>query len=331
VRARTYNLMSATESASVNLRIVFMGTAEIASPVLRALAGNGWIDVSLVVSQPDRPKGRKLKLHPTPVKQTATALGLKVTQPERCRDETFLAALKSEKPDVIVVMAYGQLLPADLLAIPRLGCVNLHTSELPNYRGAAPIQWAIFNGDPETAVTFMLIDEGMDSGPILSIAKTAIGPTDDAEIIHDRLAEIGARELPGILRRLASGGLEAVPQDHSRATHARKITKEDGRLDWSRTARELDCQVRAFTPWPGSYVDWIQVDSRQRLKVWRAEPADAPSVSHGQVTRADREGIIVKCAEGALRILELQKEGGRRVSARDFLSGSPLQPGARFE
>jgi methionyl-tRNA formyltransferase len=323
--------MSAAVPASAPLRIVFMGTAEIAAPVLRSLAAAGDFELPLVISQPDRPKGRKLKLHPTPVKQAALDLDLVVNQPERCRDEAFLAELEAVNPDVIVVMAYGQLLPPRLLAIPRLGCVNLHTSELPKYRGAAPIQWAIFNGDSETAVTFMLIDEGMDSGPILSVAKTPIGPTDDGQVIHDRLAEIGSAELPAILRRLAGGELAAVPQDHTLATHARKITKEDGRLDWARTACELDCQVRAFTPWPGTYTDWIEGDSRQRLKIWRAEPADAPGVPHGQVVRADREGIIVKCGDGALRILELQKEGGRRVAARDYLSGTSLLPGARFE
>ncbi len=313
------------------LRIVFMGTAEIAAPVLQALSSESDFCVSLVISQPDRPKGRKLKLHPTPVKEAANELALAVEQPERCRDESFLDRLDSLNPDLIVVMAYGQILPKRLLSIPRLGCINLHTSILPKYRGAAPIQWAIYDGEENTGITFMLMDEGMDTGPILRIVETPIASDDNARTIHDRLSEIGARELPDTIRKLAARELRPKAQDHDAATHARKITKKDGRLDWSRSAEALDCQIRAFTPWPGSYTDWIQGEERHRLKFWKADLADAPAVPHGQVVRADREGMVVKCGEGALRILEVQKEGGRRIPARDFLAGSELQAGARFE
>lgn len=312
------------------IRTVFMGTAGIATPLIRTLHADPRIDLAAVVSQPDRPKGRKLKLQSTDTKICAEELGLPVLQPERCRTPEFLDQLRELQPEVIVVMAYGQILPSTLLEIPPHGCLNVHTSLLPKYRGAAPIQWAIWNGDPETGVTIMKMNKGMDTGDIVATKPTPITPDDNAATLHDRLAEIGAHLMLETLPRYVAGELQLIPQDHEAATHARKITKADGRLDWNRSARELWNQVRAFTPWPGTYCHW-EVDGHPALlKVWRAETADGPSISPGQVMKADRAGIEVTCGEGALRLLEVQKEGGKRLSAREFIAGNPLPLGTRL-
>jgi len=307
-----------------------MGTAEIAGPLIRILHAHPEVELLAVVSQPDRPKGRKMKLQPTPTKGVAEELGLPVRQPEKCRDPGFLEQLRQWAPDVIVVMAYGQILPQALLDIPPHGCLNVHTSILPRYRGAAPIQWAIWNGDRETGVTIMKMDAGMDTGDIVRIEKTPIRPEDDAQTLHDRLGEIGARLMAETLPDWVAGRIQPVPQDNAQATHARKITKEDGRLDWNRKAVELWNQIRALTPWPGTFCRWTQDGKDSLLKVWRAEPVEGPAVAPGQVMKADREGLIVTCGEGCLRILELQQEGGRRLPVRDFLAGHPIEPGTRL-
>lgn len=313
-----------------SIRTVFMGTAEIAVPLIRSLHDHPEVELVAVVSQPDRPKGRKLKLQPTATRLAAEEIGVPVHQPEKCRSEEFLRQLREWAPDVIVVMAYGQILPATLLDIPPHGCLNVHTSILPKYRGAAPIQWAIWNGDAETGVTIMKMDAGMDTGDIVSTERTPIAADDNAQTVHDRLGKVGAQLMPGMLSDYVAGRLEPSPQDDSLATHARKITKEDGRLDWNRTAVELWNQIRALTPWPGTHCRWSQDGRESVLKVWQAEPIEGPAVSPGQVMKADREGLIVTCGEGCLRIRELQKEGGRRLAARDFLAGNRLAPGTRL-
>jgi methionyl-tRNA formyltransferase len=312
------------------LRTVFMGTAGIAVPLMNALNSEPGVDLVAVVSQPDRPKGRKMMLHPTDTRACADALGLPVLQPDRCRNPEFLEELRALRPDAIVVMAYGQILPPSLLSIPRHGCLNVHTSLLPKYRGAAPIQWALWNGDPETGVTIIRMDAGMDNGDILAAAKTPITDEDDATSIHDRLAEIGAELLPKTLTAFTAGRITPTPQDHTRATHARKITKEDGRLDWTRDARDLWNQVRALTPWPGTHCVWEPDGRPGVLKVWHAEPVDGPTVEPGQVMKSDRAGVDVVCGKGALRLLEIQKEGGRRLAARDFIAGNSLPVGTRL-
>lgn len=312
------------------LRVVFLGTAEIACASLQALVEAENLILLSVVSQPDRPRGRQLQLQPTPVKQRALELGVPCLQPDRCRDERFLGQLRILNPDVIAVMAYGQILPKALLEIPRLGCLNVHTSLLPRYRGAAPIQWAIWNGDAETGVTIMRMDEGLDTGDILLARATPIADADDAQTVHDRLAGLGAELLVQGIRGVADGSLRPVPQPAEGVTYARKITKEDGKLDWIRSARELWNQVRALTPWPGTFTHLPGGARPVLLKVWRAEPVAAPAVPPGQVMKADREGIVVTCGEGALRLLEVQKEGGKRLAARDFLGGNPLSPGTRL-
>jgi len=312
------------------IRTVFMGTAEIAQPVLRSLNAADRVEMVAVVSQPDRPKGRKLQLQPTAVKSTAVELGLPVHQPEKCRDEAFLDELRSWQPDVIAVMAYGQILSQALLDIPNRGCLNVHTSILPKYRGAAPIQWAIWDGETETGVTIMKMDAGMDTGDIVVCEKTPIVAEDTAQTIHDRLGEIGARLLAGALPRFADGEITPLPQDHESATHARKITKDDGQLDWSLPASQLFNQIRALTPWPGTFCHWTAERGPARVKILRAHPVEGPAVPAGQVLKADREGLIVSCGEGCLQIDELQKEGGKRLAARDFLAGNNLSPGSKL-
>lgn len=312
------------------IRTVFMGTAEIAQPVLHALSASAAVEMVAVVSQPDRPKGRKLQLQPTAIKTTALELNLPVHQPEKCRDTAFLEELRNWAPDVIAVMAYGQILPQALLDIPTHGCLNVHTSILPKYRGAAPIQWAIWDGEPETGVTIMKMDVGMDTGDIVACARTPIGSEDTAQTIHDRLGEMGAQLLVELLPRYVAGEIKPTAQDNSAATHARKITKDDGRLDWSLPAVQLFNQIRALTPWPGTFCTWQTENGDVRLKIHRAHPVDGPTVPSGQVIKADREGLIVSCGEDCLQIDELQKEGGKRLPARDFLAGNNLSPGTRL-
>ena len=312
------------------IRTVFMGTAEIAAPLILQLSSSDSVELIAVVSQPDRPKGRKLKLQPTATKLVAEELAVPVYQPEKCRSPEFLDQLREWQPDVIVVMAYGQILPQTLLDIPEHGCLNVHTSILPNYRGAAPIQWAIWNGDEKTGVTVMKMDAGMDTGDIVAIRETPIEPTDSAATIHDRLGEIGGELLVDVLPKYVAGEIELQPQDDSQSSHARKITKEDARLDWSRTNVQLWNQIRAFTPWPGTNCIWPVENVELKLKILAAEPVDGPNVSPGQVMKADREGLIVTCGEACLRILELQKEGGKRLAAREFLAGNKLVPGTQL-
>jgi methionyl-tRNA formyltransferase len=313
------------------IRTVFMGTAGIAVPSLKALHADPRTEVLAVVSQPDRPKGRKLQLLPTDIHAAADSLGLPVLQPARCREPGFLEELRRLRPDVIAVMAYGQILPPALLDLPRHGCLNVHTSLLPRHRGAAPIQWAIWDGDAETGVTIMRMDAGMDTGDILATARTPIQKDDDAASIHDRLAELGADLLADTLPRHIAGEISPQAQDHALATHARKISKEDGRLDWQRSATALWHQVRALTPWPGTWCHWHHAGRPSLLKVWKAAPVDAPNVIPGQVMKADREGLDIVCGEGALRLLEVQKEGGRRMSSPEFLAGNPLGVGDRLD
>lgn len=308
------------------LRTVFFGTAELACPSLAALARTPEFQVAAVVTQPDRPKGRDLKRQPAPVKTLALELGLPVWQPERCRAPAFLDQLRAAAPAFIVVAAYGQLLPPDLLAIPPLGCLNVHTSLLPRYRGAAPIQWAILNGDTETGVTIMKIDEGLDTGDLLTRAATPILPTDDARSLHDRLAAFGAGLLVRTLQEYVAGRITPHPQPAKDACYARKIVKADGLLDWTRPARELHRRLRAFTPWPGVFTH--QPGQKPiLLKIHRAEVVRASAGRPGEILQANQQGLVVRCGEDGWRILELQREGGRRLAASEFLAGHPLAPG----
>jgi methionyl-tRNA formyltransferase len=312
------------------MRVIFMGTAELAGASLRALCADQEFQVVAVVTQPDRPKGRELKLTPSPVKELALARKLPVFQPERARAPGFVEELRACQPDVIAVAAYGQILPRAILDLPVFGCVNVHTSLLPKYRGAAPIQWALLNGDPETGVTIMEMDAGLDTGPILAQATTPIGPEDNAQTLHDRLAEMGARLLVQTLPLYAAGQVLPQPQPAAGASYARKITKEDGRLDWSQPARALLNRIRAFTPWPGAYTHLEERGQRRLLKIWSAEVAPDRHGAPGEILKADRSGLEVGCGDSALALKTVQLEGGRRLTPEAFLAGHPLPAGQRF-
>lgn len=310
-------------------RVVFMGTAELACASLRALASQPEFSVIAVVTQPDRPKGRDLKLHPSPVKAAAVSLGLPILQPERARNEDFITQLRELRPDLVVVVAYGQILPKSILDLPAHGCLNVHTSLLPKYRGAAPIQWAILNGDALTGVTIMRMDAGLDTGDILTQSTTPISAEDTSQTLHDRLAALGADLLVPTVRDWIAGKRTPRPQPAEGATYARKITKEDGLLDWSQPALVLLNRIRGFTPWPGAFTHLPGEPKPVLLKIWRAEITEA-SGEPGRVLLADKSGILVACGERSLRILELQKEGGRRMPAQNFLAGHHLNPTLRL-
>jgi len=304
-----------------------MGTAELASASLDALTRDPAFELAAVVTQPDRPRGRDLKLHPSAVKQLALSKGLKVLQPERARNEAFIQELKSFHPDAIVVAAYGQILPPAILDIPRFGCVNVHTSLLPKYRGAAPIQWAILNDEAETGVTIMKMDAGMDTGPILTQTTTPILDEDAGQTLHDRLAKMGADLLLQTLPAFIAGKIVPKPQPTEGVSHARKITKEDGHLDWSQPAHALWNRIRAFNPWPGAFVFQPATPKPRLLKIWQAEVEQHQAGPPGQVLSADKKGIVIACGHQALRILMLQPEGGRRLTAQEFLAGHEVEVG----
>src|SRR5262249_44087026 len=235
------------------LRLVFMGTAKLSCTILQSLVESRDFDVEAVVTQPDRPKGRQLRLQSSPVKELALKLKLPLLQPERARDEEFLQRLRKAGPELIAVAAYGQILPQAILELPRFGCLNVHTSLLPKYRGAAPIQWAILNDEPLTGITIMKMDAGLDTGPILKQAQTEIAFQDTAETLHDRLAEMGASLLRETIPDYIAGRIHPWPQPPEGVSHAPRITKEDGRLDWSLPARALWNRVRGLQPWPGAF------------------------------------------------------------------------------
>ena len=312
------------------LRIIFMGTPELARAILRALAASPDFQVAAVVTQPDRPKGRELKLTPSPVKELALLLGLPVLQPEKAREEAFLEQLRVLNPDLIAVAAFGQILPKSILDLPPFGCLNVHTSLLPKYRGAAPIQWAILNDELETGVTIMKMDPGLDTGDILAQQKTPIHAHDNSQTLHDRLAEIGAALLVRTIREHVAGKLIPTPQPVEGVSYAPKIKKQDGQLDWRLSARALWNRVRGLTPWPGAFTFIGEDPHRRLLKIWQAEVVTA-SGPPGEILQADRIGLIVGCGRDALRLIALQLEGGRRLDAQQFLAGHPLKQGQRLE
>lgn len=309
-------------------RVVFMGTADLACATLLRLAESPHLQLIAVVSQPDKPKGRDLQLVATPVKSAALGLNLPVLQPLKARDPGFIDQLRAVAPDLIVVAAYGQILPKSILEMGRFGCINVHTSLLPKYRGAAPIQWAIVNGDPVTGVSLMQMDEGLDTGAILAVRETPILDSDTGQSLHDRLATMGAEFLVETLPRVFKGEIRPVPQPTAGASYARKITKEDGRILWDASAREIWNRIRAFTPWPGAFTT-LPGTPPKLLKVLEAEPAalDVPGLP-GQVLVANREQFVVACGSGALALKSVQREGARRMSAAEFTAGAKLQPGA---
>ena len=306
-----------------SLRIAYAGTPEFALPPLEAIVRSGHRLVG-VWTQPDRPAGRGRKLTPSPVKQRALELKLPVHQPENFRSEEAKQALRDARPDVMVVVAYGLILPKAVLEIPRYGCLNIHASLLPRWRGAAPIQRAILAGDAESGVAIMQMDKGLDTGDVLLEQRTPIGDEDTSQALHDRLAQLGAEALLQVLDALP----ETRPrrQDGAAVTYAEKLTKEEARLDWNKSALELARAVRGYNPWPVAYTRYLD----EPLRVWRARPLDSSGEGlPGTVLAAGREGIDVATGGGTLRILELQPAGGRVLSAADFANGRDLSQ-ARF-
>jgi methionyl-tRNA formyltransferase len=300
-----------------------MGTPELARSILTRIATHPNFTVVAVVAQPDRPVGRHLQLTPPPVKAEALIRGIPVLQPLRARDPAFIDSLQTLAPDVIVVAAYGQILPREILDIPTHRCLNVHTSLLPRWRGAAPIQWAIAEGDQETGVCLMQMEPGLDTGPVIASIKTPIHDDDDAQILHDRLAILGGTLVVNNLSDWIAGRLAAIPQPIHGVTHARKITREDGRIDWSLPSHVLWRRLRAFKPWPGSFCTAEIAGASIVLKVHAALPGpdEAVEAIPGQVLHADRHGLLVACGAGTLRVTEVQPEGGRRQPVSTFLAG----------
>jgi methionyl-tRNA formyltransferase len=302
------------------LRTVFFGSPEFAVPTLRALLEAH--EVVAVVTQPDKPAGRGRKVVPPAVKLVAEAAGIPVLQPRSARTEELLAALRALAPDVAVVVAYGKILPQAVLDVPRHGCLNVHASLLPRYRGAAPIQWAILRGESETGITIMKLDAGMDTGPMLLSRAVAIRDDDTAGTLAARLAPIGAELMVVALERLQAGALVELPHDHALATHAPPLTKEQGRIDWTRPAREVRDLVRGVDPWPGAYTNL----GMETLKVWGARLADGRG-RPGEVLEVERDGLVVACGEGAVSLAELQLPARKRLTARALVAGRPIPRG----
>ena len=306
------------------MRIVFAGTPEFAAQALAAILAAGQ-SVPLVLTQPDRPSGRGMALKASPVKQLALEHGLQVHQPASLKSAESRQPIIDASPDVMVVAAYGLILPQAALDIPRLGCINIHASLLPRWRGAAPIQRAVLAGDAETGVTLMRMEAGLDTGPMLLKGRLPITDADCAATLHAKLAALGARLMVEALPRLARGELPGEPQPAEGVTYAAKLEKSEAALDWRQTAVALSRAVRAFDPFPGT----VARIEGQTIKVWRAEPAPGAG-EPGTVLAANVDGILVACGEGALRLVELQKSGGKRLQAADFLHGFALKPGQRF-
>ena len=299
-----------------SLRILFAGTPEFALLPLQTLIDEG-CDIVAVLTQPDRPAGRGKRLRASPVKQLALENNLKVLQPESLKDPDWQETLASLKPDLMVVVAYGLMIPGSLLTLPRFGCWNIHASLLPRWRGAAPIHRAIEAGDAQTGVCIMQMEVTLDTGPVYKCLTTEIEPLDTAGSLHDRLAVLGARALRDCIEKLNSGELpQAVVQDESRAVYARKLSKAEAEMDWNLPAEALQLRVRAFNPWP---VAWCEIGG-QRLRIWKAEVVDnVADCKPGQVL-VDRQSLVIGTAEKALKVLELQRAGGQRMTTEQFLN-----------
>jgi methionyl-tRNA formyltransferase len=304
-----------------------MGTAELATDSLRALAGTPWIRVPVVVTQPDRPRGRGMRCLPTPVKSAAEALGLPVWQPEKARDPEFIERLAALGPDLIVVAAYGQILPERLLRVPPHGCLNVHTSLLPRYRGAAPIQRALWDGAKETGVTIMKMDAGLDTGDIVAKERLTIRDEDNAGTLHDRLAALGASLLVPTIEGYLGGTLRPTPQPAEGASYARKIAKEDGHVNWSLAAATIWNRIRAVTPRPGAYALLPKDGGSMRIKLWETTVDTSRTGRPGVVLEASRDGFWIGCGEASLRLTRMQAEGGRPLDAAAFLAGHSVACG----
>jgi methionyl-tRNA formyltransferase len=307
------------------LRVGFAGTPPFAATALAAILSAGF-HVVLVLTRPDRPRGRGLKLTPSAVKSLALERGLALHQPATLADQAARAGLVSAAVDVLVVAAYGLILPQPFLETPRHGCINVHASLLPRWRGAAPIQRALLEGDAQTGISIMQMDAGLDTGALISARAAPIGSRDSAATLTDRLAAMGGEAIVETLIRLQRDGhVDAFPQQEDGASYARKISREDAAIDWRVPALAIDRQVRALDPIPGA----VTLLAGKPIKIWASEPVSGHFGVPGTVVRADSGGLVVACGEGALAVRELQRAGGRRLNVADFLSGNPIETGSR--
>jgi methionyl-tRNA formyltransferase len=314
-----------TTAAGTRARLVFAGTPEFAAVALDALVAAGH-QIALVLTQPDRPAGRGLQLTPSEVKQRALRHAIPVYQPTSLRDAAAIGRLRDVHADAMIVAAYGLILPPAVLGLFPSGCINIHASLLPRWRGAAPVHRALLAGDSETGICIMAMEEGLDTGPVYLREPIAVGPRDTAGSLHDRLATLGGlcivRAIPGII----DGSLVARAQPEHGVTYAKKIGKEEAAIDWNASAADVDRRVRAFNPFPGAFTRL----GGELVKIWAAEPVAAPEGVPGEVLEAGDDVIIVRCGIDALRLRQLQKAGGRRLDAVQFLRGHPLARGSRF-
>lgn len=301
------------------MRLAFMGTPDFAVPTLHALIDAGH-EIACVYSQPPRRAGRGKALRSSPVQQAAEGAGLAVETPERFRDSDVLSRFAALDLDAAVVVAYGQILPAEALAAPRLGCFNVHASLLPRWRGAAPIQRAIMAGDGETGIAIMQMEEGLDTGPVLTLARTPIGPEDTAGTLHDRLAEMGARLMARTLPEIAAGRATARPQPDDGVTYAAKIEKAEARIDWTRPALELDRQIRGLAPFPGA---WCEIEG-ERVKLLMCRPEEGT----GAPGTALDDALLIACGKDAIRLTRLQRPGRGPADAAELLRGFPVPAGS---
>lgn len=311
------------------MKIVFMGTPDFAVPALQALAAAGH-EVLLAITQPDKKKGRGKAVQYPPVKEAALALGIPVLQPVRIREEEWIRRLQEYKPDLGVVSAFGQILPKEILEWPRLGCINIHASLLPKYRGAAPIQQCIIDGEQRSGVTIMQMDEGLDTGAMLAKTEVLLDEEETGGSLHDKLSAAGARLLIDTLPALEAGTVAAVPQEDEKSTYAGMLKKEMGNIDWTRPAVEIERLIRGLNPWPSAYTSF----RGKTLKLWRAkvvEMDESKAVSAGEVLAVTKQALVIATGSGALSILELQLEGKKRMDIESFLRGYPVSVGEQLE
>lgn len=310
------------------MRIVFMGTPDFAVPTLEALAAAGH-EVIAAITQPDKPKGRGKAVLMPPVKEKALSLGIPVYQPVKIRkDEEFIGQLKAMEPDAIVVVAFGQILPKEVLDIPKLGCVNVHASLLPRYRGAAPVQWVVIDGEKETGITTMMMDEGLDTGDMLERVVIPIDPKETGGSLHDKLSQAGGKLIISTLQKLENQTIIRTPQTDENTCYAQMLRKSLGDIDWTADAAAIERLIRGLNPWPSAYTMW----NGKTLKLWAADVSDEEyEGTPGEVVLVTKNSILVKTGKGTLSLAELQLEGKKRMDAAAFLRGYPVSKGTVFE
>ncbi len=310
------------------MRIIFMGTPDFSVPTLEALVASEH-EVAAVVTQPDKPKGRGKEIHMSPVKECALKHNIPVYQPVRARDEAFVEEMRTLKPDAMVVIAFGQILPKSLLDLPKYGCVNIHASLLPKYRGAAPIQWAVINGDEETGITTMMMDVEMDTGDMLEKTVIKLNPDETGGSLFDRLSLLGGDLILSTLSKLEKGEITPQPQDHAQATYVKKISKSMGDIDWTMDAVSIERLVRGLNPWPSAFTRW----NGKMLKIWEAKVLPDPETKApcGSVIRASDEGLKIQTGNGVLCVTSLQLEGKKRMDTAAFLRGYQVESGCIME